>query len=313
MTPPSPPTRNDAARPPADGDEIAGDLVTLAAAAEALDVHYMTAYRYVRTGRMHAEKRGGKWWVAQADLAAVVSEGTGRRPKRSGESCDRASLIEPFTKRLTVGDTAGCWDLIADALASGAMPADIHNEVLQPSLEQIGESWRNGEISVAEEHRATATVYRLLGQLGPMFRHRGRRRGTVIVGTVEGDMHAIPTAIMADLLSDRRFDVVDLGANTPAESFLQAAAEVDDLVGIGVCAVQDESVDTALSAVITLRSELPDAFLVAGGSPTFGRAAEFEGHVDVVSDSAVHACDAFEVSWSSSGRSPVLDQDEAGA
>lgn len=271
-----------------------GELVTLAEAAEQLDVHYMTAYRYVRTGRMHADKRGGKWWVAPADLAAVVAAGTGRRVSNT-HTASRENLVEPLISRLIAGDTAGCWELISDALSAGATPVEIHVDLLRVALERIGQGWRDGELSVADEHRATASVYRLLGQLGPLFRHRGRRRGSIILGTVEGDMHAIPTAIMADLLSDRRYEVIDLGANTPAESFLATARSIDGLVGIGVCVVLDRFADTALQILATLRAELPDVLLVAGGPGVIGASSDaFAGLADVVSTSTQEACDAFE-------------------
>lgn len=270
------------------------EFVTLAQAAEQLDVHYMTAYRYVRTGRMHAEKRAGQWWVAPLDLQAVAAEGTGRRAP-TAQTAKRANLVEPLVGRLISGDTAGCWDLISDALSAGATPAEVHVDLLRTSLERIGEGWRSGEVSVADEHRATATVYRLLGQLGPLFRHRGRRRGSIILGTAEGDMHAIPTAIMADLLSDRHFEAVDLGANTPTESFVSAARSVDNLIGIGICVLLDDFAETALTTLAALRAELPGVLLVAGGPAVHGaRHAEFADLADVVSTSAQHACDAFE-------------------
>ena len=70
-----------------------GQLVTLAQAAEHLNVHYMTAYRYVRTGRMIAEKRGGQWWVQPADLAAVVAEGTGPRRRAAASNEPRGFQV----------------------------------------------------------------------------------------------------------------------------------------------------------------------------------------------------------------------------
>lgn len=277
------------------GSAATDELITLAEAAEQLDVHYMTAYRYVRTGRMLAEKRAGKWWVTAADLAAVVQEGTGARRRAASDGPPRELLVKPFTARLLAGDTAGCWDLVSDALSGGASPKEVHTKLLQPSLEKVGELWHNGEISVAAEHRATATAIRLLGQMGPLFRHRGRRRGTIVLGATAGDSHSLPTAMLADLLSDMRFDVIDLGANTPTESFVEVCRELDNLVGLGVCTVLDEHVERALIQVQELRDALPDVFLVLGGS-AFARTttATVEGHVDVISTSAEHACEAFE-------------------
>jgi len=270
--------------------------ITLAEAADQLGVHYMTAYRYVRTGRMVAEKRNGKWWVAPEDIDAVLAEGTGRRRGAVGENqTPRQNLVEPFRARLVAGDTAGCWDLISAALAGGATPVEVHRKFLQPAMAAVGEGWSRGELSISDEHRATASAYRLLGQMGPLFRHRGRRRGTIVVGAASGDYHALPTAILADMLCDRRFDVIDLGANTPSESFLDAARQADHLVGIGLCVVVTESLDTACTQLREIRAELPNVFLVAGGSPIVNSGdPEFEALADAVTTDSAEACDAFE-------------------
>lgn len=280
-------------------------LVTLAEAAEQLGVHYMTAYRYVRTGRMSAEKRGGKWWVTPAALAEVIAEGTGARRSTSrdgsgvvsdgmGSGRPRERLVEPFTRRLIDGDTVACWAIITDALAGGATPVEIHRDFLQVALERVGSAWEQGEITVADEHRATATASRLIGQLGPLFRRRGRNRGTIVVGAVAGDPHALPSAILTDLLTDRRFAVVDLGANTPAASFVDAARGLDDLVGIGMCAVLDDLVHDAFRQVGFVRSAMPDTLLVAGGPAMVAAAERLGPIVDLVSRTADEACAAFE-------------------
>jgi methanogenic corrinoid protein MtbC1 len=275
--------------------QITSSTVTLADAAEHLGVHYMTAYRYVRTGRMLAEKRAGQWWVTPEDLAAVIAEGTGvrRRPESGGDP--RGLMVGPFTDRLVAGDTAGCWDIITDALSSGATPSEVHTQLLGAALIQVGEAWRNGDLAVADEHRATSTTYRLLGQLGPLFRHRGRRRGTIVLGAFAGDPHALPSAMLSDLLCDRRFEVIDLGANTPTESFVSVAQSCDDLIGVGVCGVLDSLIPQALAQAGEIRAALPGVCLVVGG-PAMATAGPvgFEQVVDTVSLDAGQACDAFE-------------------
>ena len=271
-------------------------MVTLADAAERLGVHYMTAYRYVRTGRMLAEKRGGQWWVTPEDLAAVIAEGIGARRRSSESDGDpRQLMVGPFADRLVAGDTAGCWGIITDALSSGATPSDVHGQLLAAALVQIGEQWRNGDLEVADEHRATSTTYRLLGQLGPLFRHRGRRRGTIVLGAFAGDPHALPSALLSDLLRDRRFDVIDLGANTPTESFVSVAQSCDDLVGVGACGVLDLLIPQALAQARELRAALPEACLVVGGHAIAAAGlVGFEQVVDTVSLDAGQACHAFE-------------------
>jgi len=60
--------------------EPSATAVTLNDAAEQLGVHYMTAYRYVRTGRLEATKRKGQWWVEPAELEAIANAPRGGAP-----------------------------------------------------------------------------------------------------------------------------------------------------------------------------------------------------------------------------------------
>ena len=59
------------------------ETISLTEAAERLDVHYMTAYRYVRTGRLHATKQGGQWVVPVEEVENFnTANETAVRPAR---------------------------------------------------------------------------------------------------------------------------------------------------------------------------------------------------------------------------------------
>lgn len=212
---------------PASASASAGTL-TLLEAADRLGVHYMTAYRYVRTGRLPALKRGSQWEVAQRDLDAFATHPT-PTPGRS-----RVDHTERLVGRLVVGDEAGAWSVLQHALAGGRDPSELYLEVLAPAMSRIGDRWEAGRLSVGDEHRAAAVMVRLVGRLGPLFTRPGRSRGTVVVGTPAGDQHGLPAILFGDLLRGRGLAVVQLGADAPAESFVEAAAATDRLVAVAV-------------------------------------------------------------------------------
>ncbi len=237
------------------------DPITLHAAAERLGVHYMTAYRYVRTGRLPATRDGGQWRVDPSDVERFRRASSSPRPRGS-----RGRAPERLEQRLLAGDVAGAWSVVETALVSGATPAEVHLDVLTPALRSIGERWAGGEVSVAEEHRATAAAHRIIGQLGPRFAHRGRTRGTVVIGAPAGELHALPSAIVADLLRDARYSVADLGANAPPESFVDAAREANRLVAICI-GVTTGGLDDALTATVAaLRDASIEAPVLVGGA-----------------------------------------------
>ncbi len=204
--------------------------VSLLEAAEQLGVHYMTAYRYVRTGRLPAHKQGSQWQVTQDDLDRFGEEAPapGRR--------SRVDHTGRLVARLVVGDEGGAWTVVQRALTGGLEPDELYLEVLTPAMREIGERWSAGELSVADEHQASVVMLRLVGRLGPLFNHPGRSRGSVVLGAPAGDVHSLPTALFADLLRDQGLSVVQLGADTPADSFVEVARSTERLVAVGLSA-----------------------------------------------------------------------------
>lgn len=223
-----------------------GELITLPEAAESLGVHYMTVYRYVRTGRLSATKVGAEYRVKPADLAALRSAPAKTRGRRR---VDYAMRLE---ERLLAGDEAGAWSIVEDALTAGVEPVDIHLQVLSPALRSIGDRWERGEVSIALEHRASVVAHRLISRLGPRFSRRGRKRGTVVIGAAPRDLHGLPSALLGDLLRSRGFIVTDLGADVPVESWAESVAAAERLVAVAVGATtggNDRQVRAAVRAV----------------------------------------------------------------
>jgi excisionase family DNA binding protein len=244
-------------------DATGTGLIGLPEAAELLGVHYMTVYRYVRTGRLPAISSGGVWKVDPADVRSFRNQGSNEPRARGGSRQDAAANFE---RCLLEGDEAGAFKVCDDALASWATPIVLYSEIVIPSMHDIGMRWQTGELSVADEHRAAATVIRVMGRLGPLFLHRGRRRGTVVIGAPSGDRHSIPVMMVADLLRDAGFTVVDLGADTPAQSFVDAARRADRLVAVAIGATLTDNEAAVSAAVVALHDALPDLEVIAGGS-----------------------------------------------
>ena len=76
------------------------------------------------------------------------------------------------------GDVAGSWQVIEAAMAAGLEPGEIYVRVLAPSLHAVGASWRDGAMSVDQEHLASGVAATLIGRLGPRFVHPGRKKAS---------------------------------------------------------------------------------------------------------------------------------------
>lgn len=239
---------------------MAGDL-TIEEAAERLGLHYMTVYRYIRTGRLPAHRRGGRWLIREGDvsrLSTAPAAGPHRRSRRRASS-------ESLMARMLEGDGRGAWALVEEMLLAGS-PRDVYLHGLAPALRRIGDAWATGDLSVADEHRATAVALGLVGRLGPSFQRRGRHRAArVLLAGAEGDSHSIPLIIVGDVLRADGFDLVQLGADVPVEEVTRTAASIDGLRLVGLSAATDHSARRLRGAVDQLRAQVPHAAVLVGG------------------------------------------------
>jgi excisionase family DNA binding protein len=236
-------------------------LLTLQAAADRLGVHYMTAYRYVRTGRLPATREGVQWLVDPDDVEEL------QRPRRRRRGLGRTGAVPDLASRMVVGDEPGAWKVVEGVLTGGAAPEDVLLDLVAPALRRIGDDWAAGTLSVADEHRASAVASRLVGRLGPRFARRGRKRGTIVVGAVEGDDHGLPSAILADVLRGAGYEVLDTGANTPAISFVESAQAANRLRAV-VIGATTAGRDAAIRRTVKLlrASDITSPILVGGAS-----------------------------------------------
>lgn len=283
-----------------------GEL-TLHDVAEHLGVHYMTAYRYVRTGQLPARREGGEWRVRREDLGdftrpAAAPRGTRGRPRWSQHA-------HRLRDRLVNGDEAGAWQVLERALVGGADPPELYVRVLGPALHEVGDGWADGLLSVEDEHRATAVAARVIGRLGPRFARPGRHRGTVVLGAAPGDPHALPVAMLADVLRGERYEVVDLGGSTPLESFLSAASGSDKLVAVGLSASTAASLAEAAGVIDALHAELDGVPVLLGGPAVTDESTARRAGADAWAPDAIRAVAVLAQMRRGGGKSPPPEHD----
>ena len=264
--------------------------LTLQEAADLLGVHYMTAYRYVRTGRLPGRRVGAHWHVRRADLDQIAAAAPAGRSSSATRGSPKRDYVHRLTSLLVHGDEAEAWRLLQVALGSAFSPEGLYIDVLGPAMRRVGDEWAAGRLDVAGEHRATVVMYRLIGRLGPLFARRGTTRGAIVLGAPMGDPHGLPTALVADPLRGRGFSITDLGANTPADSWANTIAGTQRIVGVGV--VVSTPIDDALIAttIATIKAHY-GGLLVLGGVAIHGQAHAVALGADSWTTSAREAVD----------------------
>jgi MerR family transcriptional regulator, light-induced transcriptional regulator len=238
--------------------------ISLQEAADRLGVHYMTAYRYVRTGRLRAERHAGRWRVAPDDLDALRAELTPPAGSRH-----QARLLD----RLLAGDEAGAWLVVEQALVSRTTPDRAHLDLLAPCMAEVGRRWGAGTLSVGGEHVASATAMRVAARLAPLCARRGPHRGTVVLGGPPGEHHALPLTLLTNVLRARGWRVVELGPHTPVRDFVAAARGTDRLKAVGVSCASAGTAASAARVLAGVRAALPGTPLLAGGPGVAGEVA----------------------------------------
>jgi len=238
--------------------------------ARRLKVHYMTAYRYVRSGRLPAQQRDGEWRVAVADLEAFSSKRP--RPARTQKPAKHGSRAAAdwagrFETCLLAGDEMGAEHLLDDALASGHDLFSLYLDVVSPALVSIGERWQRGKLEIHEEHRASTIVARLFARVSARFAHRGPSRGTVVIGGPSGERHGLAITMVADLLRSRGWNVSDIGPDVPANAFAQAVKRVDQLRAVCIGVTLRESLNAARESITAVKTVVAaDVMVYAGGA-----------------------------------------------
>ena len=253
-----------------------GEAITLREAAERLDVHYMTVYRYVRLGLLPAHKDGRSWRIASPDLDRFQQGNA----SDSSLSVSRRNVPwhERLHNRLLAGDQTGAWKVVEAALASGTTPAGVYTDMLAPALRSIGDAWEAGEIGIESEHQASVIVGRIIGRLGPRFSPPGRRKGSVVVAGPAGDRHALGLAMAGDILRGGGYLVVDLGPDTPAQALAATLMGVQQMRAVCIGVANPAALDAVTETVRVARRYLDrHAPVVLGG----GAVAD-DGHAQVL-------------------------------
>jgi MerR family transcriptional regulator, light-induced transcriptional regulator len=230
-------------------------------AAEALGVHYQTAYGWVRQGTLAARKVPRGYEVSESDVRDLIARrAAGSGPPREVRVRDWARPVARLHAALVAGDVAGARQDF-DRLAAGIALTELCDRVVAPALRQIGAEWAAGELSIAVEHRATAICEQLIAALARQ--PQGRPRGVAVTATPTGERHALPAMMAAACLREDRWRVHHLAADLPVDDVITLAGDT----GASLIVLSSVSVDAARAGVRAareIRARLPGVRVLVG-------------------------------------------------
>ncbi len=144
-----------------------------------------------------------------------------------------------FEMALLAGNQRDALAIVDRCLAGGHSLIEVEMHVIQPALYQIGEKWQANQVTVAQEHMATAIAQSVM-TLGLMRTIPPASIGKkVLLAGVEGNNHVVGLRMVADAFQLAGWDVQYLCANVPTRALVQQVTEwKPDLVGLSVSFAQ---------------------------------------------------------------------------
>ena len=162
-------------------------------------------------------------------------------------------------------------------LARGWDSSRVLNEALVEAMRIVGIDFRDGILFVPEVLLAAKAMKAGMAILRPLLAETGAETiGTVVIGTVKGDIHDIGKNLVAMMLEGAGFEVIDLGINTDADAFINALDEhKPDILGMSALLTTTMPYMKVVIDTLVEKGVRDDYIVLVGGAPLneeFGRA-----------------------------------------
>ncbi|MBX3748778.1 MAG: corrinoid protein [Opitutaceae bacterium] len=177
-------------------------------------------------------------------------------------------LLNDLTAAVAAGKRTDTVRLTQELLAAGTGPGTIVEQGLVPGMAIVGEQFKKNEIFVPEMLVAARAMKEALKLLEPLLAAAGiMPKYTVVVGTVQGDLHDIGKNLISMMWRGAGFAVVDLGTNVPPEKYFSAAQEHKAHL-VGLSALLTTTMPAMKETVKILKAAgLPNTKIMVGGAP----------------------------------------------
>ena len=137
-----------------------------------------------------------------------------------------SELLGKMAESLIAGKIDEVVDLTKEALDGGAAPADILEQGLLAGMDVVGQRFKAEEMFIPEVLRCAKCMHGAMEILRPLLAETGAEAiGTLIIGTVKGDLHDIGKNLVGMMFEGAGFEVVDIGIDKEPQVFVDAIKE----------------------------------------------------------------------------------------
>ncbi|MGA9118662.1 MAG: cobalamin-dependent protein [Bacteroidota bacterium] len=202
---------------------------------------------------------------------------------------NKASPYPPDLK-----DQEGADEFTRQALESSIGP-DLILQACNEGMRRIGEKFSRNEVYVPELLMAARAMNAVMAHLKPFFQSGSVKvRGTLVLGTVAGDLHDIGKNLVSMVVEGNGWQVIDLGVDVKPAKFLAAIQEHPGCI-VGLSALLTTTMTTMARTIQEIKAQFPLTRVVVGGAPLTADAAVRMGADGYASDpqGAVQLLDNF--------------------
>ena len=178
---------------------------------------------------------------------------------------------------------------VKELLARGMTPYDVLTKGLVAGMDVVGVDFRDGILFVPEVLMAAKAMKAGMDILRPLLAETGAPQiGTMVIGTVKGDIHDIGKNLVGMMMEGAGFNVVNLGINVDADTFIKAIREHQPII-LGMSALLTTTMPYMGVVIETLKEQnLRDQMIVlVGGAPLNDAFAEEIGADAYCRDAAI--------------------------
>ena len=203
---------------------------------------------------------------------------------------DLDAVLLDMAEAIEEGDEDDVPELVSEALEGGTPPGDIVTRAMIPAMGMVGHRFSRGEVFVPEMLIAARAMKAGMAVLRPALIETGARPvGSVLLGTVKGDIHDIGKNLVGMMLEGAGFSVTDLGVNVPAERFIEELQRTGIRI-LGLSALLTTTMRNMRNVIAALEEAglRQDVVVLLGGAPVTPEFCDTVGG-DLVGESAADA------------------------
>lgn len=161
----------------------------------------------------------------------------------------------------------GADELTMQALEEGVAPTDVLSKGLIVGMGRIGVKFRENKVFVPQVLMSAKAMSGAMAHLKKYFMDGSvKRKGKLIIGTVEGDLHDIGKNLVSMIAEGNGYEVIDLGVDVPAEKFIDAI-KVNPGAFVGMSALLTTTMANMEKINKQIKSEFPEVITCVGGAP----------------------------------------------